>query len=200
MASGTMLSRIDGQKVIGECFGRRLLKEANPSRRSGTPVALFSLQHVAGGVIVRHSIVAIGLLSLVFLTLLAVPKGQALEAISPSLTFTAVQGGSNPVSQAVSFLKTNTRKSNWVTSSNAAWLSLTLSSANPSDQLLVGVNVAGLPAGVYTGTVSITGMKDERISIPVTLTINTRTLVRVSPSPSSPTTTTTFSLASSTTD
>ena len=133
----------------------------------------------------RHSIVAIGLLSLVFLTIVAVPKGQALEATPTSLTFTAVQGGSNPVTQAVNFLKNSTRKPNWVTSNNAAWLSLTLSPANPSDQLLVGVNVAGLTAGVYTGTVSIPGMKDEPISIPVTLTIVDRsfTTLTLSPSP-----------------
>lgn len=133
----------------------------------------------------RHSPVAIGLLALVFLTIIAVPKGQAVEATPTSLTFTAVQEGSNPVNQAVSFLKNNTRKPNWVTSNNAAWLSVTLSPANPSDRLLVGVNVSGLTAGVYTGTVSIAGMKDEPISIPVTLTITARSFTRLTLSPSS---------------
>jgi hypothetical protein len=112
-----------------------------------------------------------------------VPQGQALEATPTSLTFTAVQGGSNPVTQAISFLKNNPQKTNWVTSNNAAWLSLTLSPANPSDQLIVGVNVAGLTAGVYAGTVSIAGTKAEPISIPVTLTVSARNFMTVTVSP-----------------
>ena len=143
----------------------------------------------------RDPIVAIGLLSLVFLTIIALPQGQALELTPTNLTFTAVQGGSNPVNQAVSFRKNSTRKLNWVTSNKAAWLSVTLSPSNPSDQLLVGVNVAGLTTGAYTGTVSIAGMKGEPVSIPVTLTITTRTVAMPTLSPVSTRTTATFARA-----
>ena len=120
-----------------------------------------------------------------------------MEAIPASLTFTAVQGGSNPVSQAVSFLKNNTRKPNWALSYSAPWLGVTLSPANliPSDQLLVSVNVVGLTAGVYTGTVSIAGMKGEPVSIPVTLTINARSFRTLTLSPSSAATTATLTWA-----
>ncbi len=122
-----------------------------------------------------------------FLTIVVVPKGQALEAAPTILTFTAVQGGSNPVTQAAIFLKNNPRKLNWVTSSNAAWLSVTPSPAHliPSDQLLVSVNVAGLTAGVYAGTVSIAGMKEEPVSVPVTLTVTARSFTTPTFSPSS---------------
>jgi hypothetical protein len=139
---------------------------------------------------VRHSLVAIGLLALMFWTIVAVPNGQALEATPTKLTFTAVQGGTNPVTQAVSFLKNNSRALNWATSYNAAWLSVTLSPANliPSNRLLVSVNVAGLTAGVYRGTVSIAGMKDEPVSIPVTLTITAPSFKALTLSPSSPAT------------
>ena len=139
-----------------------------------------SLQHGVGDVIVKHSVGAIILLLLVFSTIAAVPQGQALEASPTILTFTAVQGLSNPVTQAVVLLKNNPRERNWATWTNAAWLSVTVSPANlvPSDRLLVSVDVGGLPAGVYTGMVSIAGMKGEPVSIPVTLTITARTLTR----------------------
>lgn len=125
----------------------------------------------------RYSIGTIGVLLLVFLTMVAVPEVQALEAIPTVLTFTEVQGVSNPVTRAVIILKNNPRQRNWATSSNAAWLSVTVSPANlvPSDRLLVAVDVGGLTAGVYRGMVSIAGMKGEPVSIPVTLTVTART-------------------------
>ena len=147
----------------------------------------------------RHSIAAIGLIALVFLIIVAVPEGQALEATPTLLTFTAVQGVSNPVTPAVIFLKNNTRERNWVTSYNAAWLSVTVFPANliPSDQLLVSVNVVGLTAGVYRGTVSIAGMKGDPVSIPVILTITARPFTALT-LPAVSTATRTFSWATNT--
>ena len=143
-----------------------------------------------------HLIAAISLIALVFLIIVAVPEGQALETSPTLLTFTAVQGVSNPVNPAVIFLKNNTRERNWVTSYDAAWLSVTVFPANliPSDQLLVSVNVAGLTAGVYTGTVSIAGMKGDPVSIPVILTITARSFTTL-PLPALSTVTRTFSWA-----
>lgn len=145
----------------------------------------------------RRSIAAIGLLGLVFSTIGAVPEGQTLEATPTILTFTAVQGESNPVTPAVIFLNNNTRERNWVTSYNATWLSVTVSPAHliPRDRLLVSANVAGLTAGVYTGTISIAGMKGEPVSIPVTLTITTRIFATPTLSPLSTTTTATLARA-----
>ncbi len=124
----------------------------------------------------RHSILAIGLLELAFLTLVAGPNGQALEVTPPLLAFTAEQGRPNPVTQTPILLRNNTRQRNWVTSHDAPWLSVTVSPAHlvPSDQLLITVDPAGLAAGVYRGTVSIAGIKGERVSIPVTLRITAR--------------------------
>ena len=120
--------------------------------------------------------IAIGLLGLAFLIFVPVLTGDALEALPPLLAFTAEQGRPNPVTQATILLKNNTRQRNWVTSHDAPWLSVTVSPAHlvPSDQLFVTVDPAGLPAGVYRGTVSIAGIKGERVSIPVTLRITTR--------------------------
>jgi hypothetical protein len=146
-------------------------------KSTGISIAPSSSKHVMGGVIMRQSIGAIRLLLLVFLTMFAVPEGQALEATPTTLAFTAVQGVSNPVTQTAIFLKHNARERNWATSSNAAWLRVTVSPANlvPRDRLLVTVDVAGLSAGVYRGMVSIAGMKGEPVSIPVTLTVTAPT-------------------------
>lgn len=131
----------------------------------------------------RPLVVAIGLLVLAFFTIAAIQDGQALEATPTVLTFTAEQGGPNPVTPTVIFLKNNTRERNWATSYNAAWLSVTVFPTNliPSDQLLVSVNVVGLTAGVYTGAVSIAGMKGVPVSIPVILTITARSFTTLPP-------------------
>jgi hypothetical protein len=122
---------------------------------------------------------AVGLIVPLFTLIVAVPQGHALEASPTILTFTAVQGASIPVTRAVVLLKNNSRERNWATSSNASWLSVTVSPPNlvPSDRILVSVDVAGLNAGVYRGKISIAGMKGEPASIPVTLTITARTFI-----------------------
>jgi hypothetical protein len=61
---------------------------------------------------------------------------------------------------------------------DASWLHVTLSPWRlvPSDQLQISVNVAGLTAGVYRGTVTIAAMKDGPVSIPVTLFVEAPSL------------------------
>lgn len=123
----------------------------------------------------RHFHVGIGLLTLLISAPITMPDAVAFGTSPESLTFTAVEGGSNPPIQAVIISKDNKRNVNWATSYSPVWLRITLSpKLVPSDQLLVSVDVGGLAAGIYRGTVTMAATKGESISIPVTLTIAER--------------------------
>lgn len=124
----------------------------------------------------RYFHVVIGLLTLFISALFTVPKALAIDHSPKHLTFFAIEGGSNPSSQGVIVSKSPQRNMNWATSYTPLWLRVTLSPWHvvPSDQLLVSVEVAGLAAGVYRGTVRIAAPKGASISIPVTLRIAPR--------------------------
>jgi hypothetical protein len=105
-------------------------------------------------------------------------RAEALDATPKQLVFNAVQGGIDPPSQVVMFEKNDRKDVNRATYYDASWLHVTLSPWRlvPSDQLQISVNVAGLTAGVYKGTVTIAAMKDGPVSIPVTLFVNAPSL------------------------
>ena len=124
----------------------------------------------------RYVHVVIGLLTLFISGLTLVPRAFAIDHSPKSLTFFAVEGGSNPRSQGVIVPKSPQGTLNWATSYAPLWLRVTLSpwQVVPSDQLLVSVDIAGLAAGVYRGTVRIAAPKGASVSIPVTLRVAPR--------------------------
>jgi len=79
----------------------------------------------------------------------ALPDARALQVNPTSLSFQAVQGGTNPPSQIVNILKNNDRTLNWSSSDNATWVSVSPTTGNitNSAQISVSVNPAGLAAG-----------------------------------------------------
>ena len=105
-------------------------------------------------------------------SLSALPEARALQVTPTSLSFQAVQGGTNPPSQIVNILKNNDRTLNWSSSDNATWVSVSPTTGNitNSAQISVSVNPAGLAAGTYTGTVTFTVTKGGNITVPVTMT------------------------------
>ena len=123
-----------------------------------------------------HFQIGIGLLTLLVSALVIVPRAVAFNPIPKSLTFIAVEGGSNPASQGVTISNNPNGHVNWATSYTPLWLRITLSPWQivPSDQLLVSVDITGMAAGVYSGTISIAAPKGASISIPVTLRIAPR--------------------------
>lgn len=100
-------------------------------------------------------------------------EAWALQASPTSLTFQAVQGGSNPSSQVVSLSKSNARLVTWNSGDNANWLSASPASGTmtTSAQVVVTVNTSGLAAGTYNGNVTIALNKGGNVSVPVTLTV-----------------------------
>jgi hypothetical protein len=115
------------------------------------------------------------------------PDALALTASPSSLTFQAIQGGSNPASQYVNVSKSNSKSTNWTASDSAAWLSVSPLTGGITNTAQVGVtvNIAGLAAGTYSATVSVTVSKGGNISIPVTLTVASTTTTTSPPTTTS---------------
>jgi hypothetical protein len=117
----------------------------------------------------------------------------ALVVNPTSLTFTGVQGGTNPAPQSVTFYNKNKREKSWTVSTSAAWISATPSSgtlATETDTTHVSVNTTGLTAGSYSGRVTIAvAQRDGRlmnnhVSVTVTVTAGgARPTIGVSPRP-----------------
>ena len=94
----------------------------------------------------------------------AVPLlGQPTIGLSPtSLSFTAVQGGSNPANQAVGISNTGAGTLSWAAAitSGSGLLSLNgTTSGTNSGTITVAVNFSGLPAGEYTGNIQVTAVE-----------------------------------------
>ena len=106
-------------------------------------------------------------------SLSALPNAWALQAAPTTLSFQAVQGGASPSSQILNVLKNNDHTLSWSSKDNATWLivSPTTGSITNSAQISVSVNPAGLAAGTYAATVTVTATKGGSISVPVTFTV-----------------------------
>ncbi len=102
------------------------------------------------------------------------PEALALTVSPTSLTFQAVQGGTNPASQSVNVSKSNNKTTNWTASDNATWVSVSpaTGSITSTAQVAVVVNTAGLPAGTYSATVAVTVYQGGNVAIPVSLTVS----------------------------
>ena len=105
------------------------------------------------------------------------PDALALTASPSSLTFQAIQGGSNPASQYLDVSKSNNKPTNWTASDSANWLSVSPLTGGITSTAKVGVtvNTTGLAAGSYSATVTVTVYKGGSVSIPVTLTVASAT-------------------------
>ena len=83
--------------------------------------------------------------------------GSASIALNRTwLNFTAVVSGSRTGSQPFLISNSGSGTLNWSAGSNASWLNRTPTSGTGSGEVTVSINPAGLGAGSYTGTITIT--------------------------------------------
>jgi len=110
----------------------------------------------------------------------AVPVTLTIESQPPTiafdpsgLTFSGIQGGSVPPTQALDISNSGGGTLNWTASSGAAWLTLSPADGTAPTTVTVSVDITGLSAGVYDGaiTVDATGASNTPQVVPVTLTI-----------------------------
>ncbi|MFN7919857.1 MAG: hypothetical protein U0Q16_07150 [Bryobacteraceae bacterium] len=95
-------------------------------------------------------------------------------SVSPAtLTFTALQGGANPAAQSVAIANLGNGSLGWTATSNQTWLTASPSNGTAPSNVSVGVSTAGLAAGTYNGTVTVTapGAPNSPKTIAVTLNV-----------------------------
>jgi hypothetical protein len=106
---------------------------------------------------------------------LAITEAAAAPAIQLSvsgLTFSGTAGGANSAAQTTGISNTGSGTLTWAASGNAAWLTLTPASGTNASTMTASVNLAGLAAGTYNATVSVTATGATAKTIPVTLTLS----------------------------
>ena len=91
-----------------------------------------------------------------------------------SLSYAATQGASNPANQTVTLTMTG-GATNWTVSDSVSWLSVTPTSGSGSSTVTSNANTAGLAAGTYTGTITVSATGALSKTVTVTLTINAPT-------------------------
>ncbi len=110
----------------------------------------------------------------------AAASPQPILSVSPSsLVFTGVENGVNPSPATLTVTNTGSGTLTFTDAVNQTWLSASPSggSAPPSQQLQVNASLAGLPAGSYTGnvTVAASGASSSPAVVPVTFTVTAQT-------------------------
>ena len=121
---------------------------------------------------------------LVPVTLTLDPPAPALSVTPSALSFSAVAGGSNPAAKTLNVANTGAGTLNYVVSDDASWLSAAPTSGSAPGSVSVAVDVGGLAAGTYSGsvTVSASGVTGSPATVPVTFTVDPPPSLSVSPS------------------
>jgi uncharacterized protein (TIGR03437 family) len=95
-----------------------------------------------------------------------------LSVLPPALTFTAVQGGANPLPASIAVSNTGTGTLQWTAtaSGNPAWLTLGPTSGATAAVITASVNAAGLAVGNYQATVTVTsGSQQQTVAVALTV-------------------------------
>ena len=113
----------------------------------------------------------------------APPPAAAFSLYPGSLIFRTVAGSANPSSQTVNLLNSGASSITWTAADNASWLSVSPAKGGTPGVLSVSVNAAGLAAGVYEGSVTVTDTSNVNSpqTVAATLIVNPNTTVSVWP-------------------
>jgi len=102
--------------------------------------------------------------------------------ISPSsLSFTAQQGGGNPVAQNLNISNTGSGTLSWTATPDTTWLAASPSSATGNGTVSINVTTGALTAGSYTGTITLSATGASSRTVPVTLTVTAAPIISLNP-------------------
>ena len=88
-----------------------------------------------------------------------------------SLSYAAVTGGANPAAQNIAVSNSGSGTVNWSASSNASWLTVSPGSGSNSGAIQASVNLAGLQAGTYNATITVSAPTANNSPQPVGVTL-----------------------------
>jgi hypothetical protein len=117
----------------------------------------------------------------------AVPTNPTIGVSPVSMSFTGQAGGANPASQTLNVSNTGAGVLNFTAAANQPWLTVTPASGTAPAALTISANTAGLAAGTYNGSVTISAATatNSPLSVPVTLTVTAAPAPTIAVSPSS---------------
>lgn len=118
------------------------------------------------------------------LTVTAAPVPPAIGVSSPSLSFTAQQGGSNPTAQPLSIRNTGGGTLSWTARDNVAWLTLSPAAGTGNGTVTIAPVLGSLGVGTHTGTITLSAPGAQPVSVPITFVV-TSTPISITLSPSS---------------
>ena len=99
------------------------------------------------------------------------PDPPTIGMTPPSLSFTAQQGGSNPPAQTLTISNTGSNALGWGISHDAPWLWHSPGTGTGAGAVTIGVTPGALPAGTYTGQVTLWPNGAPSVTVPVTFTV-----------------------------
>ncbi|MDX2253248.1 MAG: fibronectin type III domain-containing protein [Nitrospira sp.] len=109
----------------------------------------------------------------VSLTLSSAPTSSPVISLNvSSLSFTGTSGASNPSAQSFTISNTGTGTLTWTAGDNAAWLNLSPVSGTNTGTVAAAVNLTGLTAGTYSGTITVSATGATSKTLPVSFTVN----------------------------
>jgi hypothetical protein len=111
----------------------------------------------------------------------------AIGLSATNLSFTGVQGGSNPSAQTLSISNTGTGTLNWSVSESAAWLTPSVLSGAGAGSVSLAINTSGMSAGTYTAplTIAASDATNTPQTVMVTLTVTAALVPTIGLTPSS---------------
>ena len=118
------------------------------------------------------------------LTVTAAPVPPAIGVTSPSLSFTAQQGGSNPAAQPLSIRNTGGGTLSWTARDNVAWLTLSPAAGTGNGTVTITPVLGSLGVGTHTGIITLSAPGAQPVSVPITFVV-TPAPISITLSPSS---------------
>jgi len=106
-----------------------------------------------------------------------------LNVTPTALTFAGTAGGANPAAQSFAISNPGGGSFTWTASSNQPWLTCSPASGAATGPVSIQPNIAGLAAGSYSATITITapGATGSPATIGVTLNLTSTPILNVSP-------------------
>lgn len=100
-----------------------------------------------------------------------------------TLSFSAVQGGTNPAAKTITLSNSGTGTLSWTATENSSWLNLSPASGTGAGTITVSVMTTGMTAGTYSApiTIAATGATNTPQTVTVTLTLTAQAAIGLSP-------------------
>ena len=114
-------------------------------------------------------------------TVTATPVPPAIGASPTSLSFTAQQGGGNPIAQTLNISNTGGGTLSWSASPNTTWLAVSPAAGTGNGAVTVRLTTGILTAGSYNGNITLSATGASSMTVPVTFTVTSVPTISLSP-------------------